>query len=51
MSDDDLVPRYQLECEGIIVQFETEAAMVHFIQHELPRELVENQEYETRTLH
>lgn len=52
-SAPQLSPRFQLDCDalGLLVQFETEAAMVFFIQNELPRELVKQQAYETRTLH
>jgi hypothetical protein len=45
----ELSPRYQLDCDelNMLVQFETENAMIYFIQNELPPEV----EYETRTLH
>lgn len=46
----ELIPRFQLETSDVLIQFETEAAMIHFIQHELPREVIEQKQYETRTL-
>jgi hypothetical protein len=43
-----MVERYQLEVEGELpVNFETQEAMIRFIQQELPQDI----EYNTRTLH
>lgn len=47
MNDEDLVARYQLEADGILVLFETKESMIRFIQTELPQDM----EYETRTVH
>ena len=40
------IPRYQIEMKDMLISFENEEAMIHFIQHEL-----RGQKYEIRTLH